>query len=134
MLNDMGEELQEGALACSVLANDANDLALLNGEGDVAERPDIVRGSFGGTVVGLTYLEVRILFAEDVHGPPTVDVVGEGAGANATETVHLADGIKLYCGAHNLNKKLKQKQKLGRVQKHKTKNYKNLNNAYIFIH
>ena len=43
---DVREELQEGALACSVLADDAYHVALLYLERDVFQCPDVVGGAF----------------------------------------------------------------------------------------
>ena len=67
--SDAGEELEEGGFTGTVLADDADDVALLHFEVDVAERPDVFGGALGGTVVGLAYLEIRVLFAEDVGDP-----------------------------------------------------------------
>ena len=39
-LGDAGEDLQEGALAGAVSADDADDLAWLDPEGDIPERPE----------------------------------------------------------------------------------------------
>ena len=94
---DVGEELQEGALAGAVLADDAENLALLYFERDITESPDVIGVAFGGAVVGLADLEVRILLAEDGHLPPAVEVVTEGAGADTAEAVHLTDVLEFYC-------------------------------------
>lgn len=95
---DVREELEEGALAGAILADDAKDFALLYLEGDVTEGPDVVGGAFLGAVVGLTDLEEGVFFAEDGHLPPAVKVVTEGAGADAAEAVHLTDVLEFYCG------------------------------------
>jgi len=42
---DLGEELEEGGFAGSVLADDADDIALLDFEVDVAKGPDVVGGA-----------------------------------------------------------------------------------------
>ena len=46
---------------------------------------------------GLADLEVGIFFAKDRHLPPAIEVVTEGAGADATEAVHLTYVLKFYC-------------------------------------
>lgn len=53
---DAGEELQQGGLAGAVLADDTDDVALLDIEGDVFQCPDEVAGAFLRTVVGLADL------------------------------------------------------------------------------
>ena len=88
--SDVAEELQQGALAGTVLADDADDVALLDLEVDVAEGPDVFGGAFGGTVVGLADLEIRILLAEDVGDPETADVVAQGLGGYQTKSVLFA--------------------------------------------
>ena len=95
---DMAEELEEGGLAGAVLADDADDVALLDLEVDVLECPYVVAVALGGAVVGLADLEVWVFLAEDGGLPPAVEVVGEGAGADAPEAVHLTDVLEFYCG------------------------------------
>ena len=75
---DAGEEFEEGGFTGTVLADDADDVALLDLEVDIAEGPDVVRIAFGGSVVRLADLEVWVLLAEDVGDPEATDVVGEG--------------------------------------------------------
>ena len=94
---DSGEELKEGGLACTVLADDADDVALLNLEVDVLQSPDIVAMAFVGAVVGLTDLQVWVFFSKYVHRPPAVEIVGDGAGGDKPQTVLLADIFKFYC-------------------------------------
>ena len=72
---DAAQQLEERRLAGTVLADDADDVALLDLEVDVAEGPDVVGVAFGGTVVGLADLEVGVLFAEDVGDPEATDVM-----------------------------------------------------------
>ena len=76
---DTAEEFQQGALTSTVLADDADNVALLDREIDVFQRPDIVAMASVGTVVGLANLQVGIFLAEHVHGPPAVEVVADGA-------------------------------------------------------
>lgn len=59
---DMGEELEERALAGAVLTDDADDIALLYLEGDVLQRPYIVGCALGGAVVHLAYLQIGVFF------------------------------------------------------------------------
>ena len=97
---DAAQEFQEGRFAGTVLANDAYDVALLDLEVDIAERPDVVRGALGGTVVGLADLEIRILFAEDVGDPEAADIVAEGLGGDQAEAVLLGYVVEFYCCTH----------------------------------
>ena len=64
-----GEELEECRLSGTVLADDADDVALLDLEINISQCPDVFGGAFRGTVVGLTDLEVGVLLAEDVGDP-----------------------------------------------------------------
>lgn len=100
---DMAEEFQKGALAGTILADDADDIALLYLEGDIFQCPDIVGGAFLTAVVDFAYLEVGVFLTEDAGLPPAVDVVLEAAGADKAKAVLLADAIKLYCNVfiHN---------------------------------
>ena len=79
---DATEELQQGALACTVLTDDANDIALLHLEIYVFQSPDIVATALLGAVVGLANLQVGVLATEDIHGPPPVNIVGDGTGGD----------------------------------------------------
>jgi len=94
---DMAEELQQGALASTVLADNADDVALLYLEGDVLQSPDIVAVTLGRAVVDLANLQVGVFLAEDGGLPPSVEVVGQGACADEAEAVLLADVLKFYC-------------------------------------
>lgn len=98
----MAEELQQGALASTVLTDDADDVALLDLERDVLQCPDIITVALGGTVIDLTNLEIGVFLAEDAGLEPAVEVVLQGACADETEAVLLADGVKNYCGIHIL--------------------------------
>ena len=95
-----GKEFQEGRFAGTVLTDDADDVALLDLEVDVAERPDVVGVAFGGTIVGLADLEVGVLFAEDVGDPEAADVVAQGLGGYQAEAVLLGYVVKFYCCTH----------------------------------
>ena len=53
---DMGEEFQQSAFACAILADDADHVTLLHLEADVLECPDIIAMTFGAAVVDLAYL------------------------------------------------------------------------------
>ena len=75
---DAAEEFEECRFTGTVLADDADDVALLDLEVDVAECPDVFGIPLRGTVVGFADLEVRVLFAEDVGDPEATDVVAEG--------------------------------------------------------
>ena len=97
---DAGEELEEGGFAGTVLTDDANDVALLDLEVDVAEGPDVFGGAFGGTVVGLADLEIRILFAKNIRYPKATDVVGEGFGGHEAQAVLLGDVFEFNCCTH----------------------------------
>ena len=44
-------------------------------------------GAAGGNDVGFAYFEVGVFFAQDVHDPPAVEVVGKGAGTHQAEAV-----------------------------------------------
>ena len=98
----MAEELQQGALASTVLADDADDIALLDLERDVLQGPDIVAGALGRAVVDLADFQIGVLTAEDGGLPPAVEVVLEGSGADKAEAVLLADIFKKYRVAHNI--------------------------------
>ena len=97
---DAGEEFQEGRFAGTVLTDDADDVALLDLEVDVAERPDVVRITFGGTVVGLADLEIRVLFMENIGYPEAADIVAEGLGGHQAEAVLLGYVVEFYCCTH----------------------------------
>ena len=62
---DLTEEFQQGGLAGAVLADDADHVALLDLEVDIAERPDVVGVGFLGAVVDRTDLEVGVFLAQD---------------------------------------------------------------------
>ena len=91
---DMTEELQQGALASTVLADDADDVALLDLERDVLQGPDIVAMALGASVVHLANLQVGVLAAHNGGLPPAIEVVLEGSGADKAEAVLLADIVE----------------------------------------
>ena len=97
---DAGKELEQSGFAGTVLADDANDVALLDLEIDVAQRPDVLGVALGGTVVGLADLEIWVLFAEDVGNPEAADIVAEGLGGDQAEAVLLGYVVKFYCCTH----------------------------------
>ena len=97
---DAAQQFQKGRFAGAVLADDTNDVALLDLEVDVAERPDVVRGALRGTIVGLADLEIRVLLAEDVGDPEAADIVGQGLGGDQAEAVLLGYVVKFYCCTH----------------------------------
>lgn len=99
---DMAEELQQGTLAGTVLADNADDVALFDLERDVLQGPDIVAVALGRAVVDLANLKIGVFFAEDAGLEPAVQVVLQGAGADEAEAVLLADIFKNYCGIHIL--------------------------------
>ena len=88
---DAAEELEQGALAGAVLADDAEDIAFLYIEADVLEGIDVVGITLRGSVVGLADLEVGVFFVAHAGEPPAVQVVGYCAGADGAEAVELAD-------------------------------------------
>ena len=97
---DPGEKLQKGALAGSVAADDADDVALFNLEVDVLEGPDVVAAALDAAVVGFSDAEVRVFLAADVDCPPAVQVVAERPCAHQSQPVLLADIFKFYCCCH----------------------------------
>lgn len=99
---DTGEELQQRGFAGTILADDANDVALLDLEVDVLQCPDILALTLMGAVVSLTNLQVGIFTAEYVHGPPAVQVMADGAGGDQPQAVLLSYILKFYCG-HVIN-------------------------------
>ena len=97
---DAGEELEEGGFTGTVLADDADDVALLDLEVDVAQRPDVVGVALRSTVVGLADLEIRVLFAEDVGDPEAADVVAQGLGGDQAEAILFGYVVEFYCCTH----------------------------------
>ena len=93
---DAGEELEKCRLTGTVLADDADDVALLDLEVDVAEGPDVFGGAFGGTIVGLADLEIRVLLAEDVGDPEATDVVTQRLSTHQSEAILFTYMLKLY--------------------------------------
>ena len=72
---DAAQQFEERRFAGTVLADDADDVALLDLEVDVAEGPDVVGVAFGGTVVGFADLEVWVLFAKNIRYPKSAYIV-----------------------------------------------------------
>ena len=99
---DLAEELEERTLASAVLADDADDVALLDLEVDIAECPYIVGVGFGSAVVDRADLEVGVLAAEDGGLPPAVEVVAEGACGHEAQAVLFAYVVEFDCCCHML--------------------------------
>ena len=97
---DLAQQLQQGALAGTVLADDAHHVALLDTEVDIAERPDLVGVGLLGAVVDCTDLQVGVLLAEDSGVPPTVEVVAEGACGHEAQAVLFAYVVEFECCCH----------------------------------
>lgn len=95
--SDLTEEFQQGGLAGAVLADNANDISLLDLEVDIAERPDVVGVGFGGAVVDRADLEVGVILAQDGGLPPAVEVVAEGACGHEAQAVLFADVVEFDC-------------------------------------
>ena len=98
---DFGEDLQQGAFAGTVLADDAHHVALLDFEVDVTQGPDIVTIAFAAAVVGLADFFFFFFLAPDVHCPPALEVVRQSAGTDQSESVNLTDVVEFYCSWHN---------------------------------
>ena len=71
---DAGEDFEEGGLARAVGADDAEDFAFLDGEGDVVEGEEFLGGIGGGD-------------GEAASAAQTFGVVDEGSQTDAAETV-----------------------------------------------
>ena len=100
--SNLAEEFQQGGLAGAVLADDADDVALLDLEVDIAERPDVVGVGFRGAVVDRADLQVGVLAAEDGGLPPAVEVVADGACGHEAQAVLFADVVEFDCCCHML--------------------------------
>ena len=98
---DLTEEFQQSGLARTVLADDADDVALLDLEVDIAERPDVVGVGFRGAVVDRADLQVGVLAAEDGGLPPAVEVMADGACGHEAQAVLFADVVEFDCCCHN---------------------------------
>lgn len=72
--SDLREDLKQRALARAILADDAHDIALLDLEVDILERPDEIGICMLGAVIDLSDLQIRIFLAAD-GGPPAVQVL-----------------------------------------------------------
>ena len=53
-----------------------------------------------GTVVGLSDFQVRVFAVEDVHGPPAVKVVADGACGDQSQPILFAYVLEFY-SVHN---------------------------------
>ena len=97
--SDAREELQQRALARTVLADDADHVALLHAEIDVPQGPDkfsLVRAP------GLANPQERVLLPQHVHRPPAVEVVAERARGHDAQAVLLPDMLE-FDGFHTLD-------------------------------
>lgn len=72
------EELEEGALAGAVPADDSHDVALLDFKVDVFECPDVFAGTFMCAVVRFAHFEVGVFATQYFCLPEPVQVVAEG--------------------------------------------------------
>ena len=97
---DLGENLQQGALASTVLADDTHHVALFDLEVDITQGPHVFAFTLGAAVVGLTDGEVGVFFALDIDGPPPLEVVRQGTGAYQSKSVDFTDVIEFYCCCH----------------------------------
>ncbi len=94
----LAQDLQQGAFAGAVLADDAEHFAFLYFEVDVAQGPDVFAAAAAGAVVGFADLQVGVFLAAYAV-PPAVEVVGDGTGADLAEAVlfgevfYFDDGI-----------------------------------------
>ena len=98
--SDLAEEFEQGTLAGAVLADDADDVALLDLEVDIAERPDVVGVGFRGAVVDRADLEVGVFLAQNGGLPPAVEVVTDGACGHEAQAVLFADVVEFDCCCH----------------------------------
>ena len=94
---DLTEELEQGGLAGAVLADDADNVALLDLEVDIAERPDVVGVGLRGAVVDRADLQVGVLAAQDGGLPPAVEVMADGACGHEAQAVLFADVVEFDC-------------------------------------
>ena len=76
------EQLEEGALAGAVAADDAHDVALFHLEVDVFECPHVVAVALVRAVVRFAHLEVGVIAAQNLGLPEPVQVVAERPGAH----------------------------------------------------
>ena len=98
--SDLTEELEEGTLAGAVLTDDADNVALLDLEVDIAERPDVVGVGFGGAVVDRADLEVWVFLAQDSGLSPAVEVMADGACGHEAQAVLFAYVVEFDCCCH----------------------------------
>ena len=94
---DAREDLEQGALAGAVAADDAKDLALLDLEADVAQGPQLA--ALAVAVVFLPDLEQRVGPPARL-GLPAVQVFAQGAAADEAEAVVFAEVFDLDDGGH----------------------------------
>ena len=76
------EQLEEGALAGAVPADNAHDIALFYLEVDVLEGPHVVAVALVRAVVSFAHLEVGVIAAQYLGLPEPVQVVTERPGAH----------------------------------------------------
>ena len=76
------EQLEEGALAGAVPADDAHDVALFHLEVDVLQGPHVVAVALVRAVVRFAHLEVGVIAAQHLGLPEPVQVVAERPGAH----------------------------------------------------
>jgi len=98
--SDLTKEFQQGALACAILADDTDNVALLDTEVDIAECPYVVRVGFLGAVVDRADLQVGVLATEDGGLPPAVEVVADGACGYEAQAVLFAYVVEFDCCCH----------------------------------
>ena len=96
-LQDARGDLEQGALAGALAADDAEDLALLDLKADIAQGPELA--AFAVAVVFLPDLEQRVGPPARL-GLPAVQVFAQGAAADEAEAVVFAEVFDLDDGAH----------------------------------
>ena len=97
---NLGEELEEGTLAGSVLADDSHHVALLNLEVYIPQGPDVIAAAGLCAVVGLADLQVWVFLFEDGGLPPPVEVVTEGLGGYKAQPILFSYVVEFYCCCH----------------------------------
>ena len=92
------QQLEEGALAGAVPADDSHDVALFHLEVDVFQGPHVLAVALVRAVVDFAHLEVGVLAAQHLGLPEPVQVVAERPGAHKPQAVLLADVLELDRG------------------------------------
>ena len=90
------KELEQCALACAILTDDAHDITLLYREINVLQSPYIVALAFMSSVVGLTNLQIWVFFVEDVHRPPAIQVMTNRTSGDKTQPVLFSYVFEFY--------------------------------------